>query len=289
MPEVIVVGWPSNATNALLVSHWRTQGVVATLLTPPDAESAATAGDVVLGRLDVLPGLDGIEGGLLTLHRLKRRGIRVLNRASALIAVHDKLLTARRLTETGLPHPRSASWSGDGVPPLEPPVVLKPRFGSWGRDVLLCEDLSQLAQAIKAVRARPWFRRHGAVLQALVPPRGYDLRLLVAAGQVVGASERVAARGEWRTNVALGGNLRSVEPPPAARSLAIAAAAAVGADLVGVDLLPCDDGYTVLELNGAVDFDERYSLGEGDLYLDIATALALPIPDARPRSASGRV
>lgn len=109
-----------------------------------------------------------------------------------------------------------------------------------------------------------------------MPIRGYDLRLLVAGGNVVGASERIAAHGEWRTNVSLGGSLRAIEPPQEARSLAAAAAAAVGADLVGVDLLPGDHGYTVLEPNGAVDFDERYSLGGRDVYLEVAASLGLP-------------
>jgi glutathione synthase/RimK-type ligase-like ATP-grasp enzyme len=48
-------------------------------------------------------------------------------------------------------------------------------------------------------------------------------------------------------------------PPPAAAALALAAADAVGGDLVGVDLLPIDDGWTVLEVNGAVDFTLAYA------------------------------
>jgi glutathione synthase/RimK-type ligase-like ATP-grasp enzyme len=125
------------------------------------------------------------------------------------------------------------------------------------------------------VRRRRWFRRHGVLVQELLPTHGRDLRLLVARGEVVGAGERIAAPGEWRTNVSLGGSKRAVDPPSRARELATAAAAAVAGDLVGVDLLPLDSGdYAVLELNGAVDFDDRYALG-GDLYLRTAQALGL--------------
>jgi glutathione synthase/RimK-type ligase-like ATP-grasp enzyme len=57
--------------------------------------------------------------------------------------------------------------------------------------------------------------------------------------------------------VSLGGRLLPVKPLPAARSLVAAAASAVGADLVGVDLLPLGaEEYVVIELNGAVEFDE---------------------------------
>ena len=91
--------------------------------------------------------------------------------------------------------------------------------------------------------------------QQLVPPRGHDLRVLVAGGTVIGAIKRVAKRGEWRTNVALGAARVPVEPSPAACDLALAAAAAISGDLVGVDILPVSPGrYVVLEVNGAVDF-----------------------------------
>jgi len=47
---------------------------------------------------------------------------------------------------------------------------------------------------------------------------------------------------------------------------------------VGVDLLPIDgERYVVLELNGAVDFDERYSLDGLDVYAEAARALGLPL------------
>ena len=114
---------------------------------------------------------------------------------------------------------------------------------------------------LRSVEHRLWFQRHGAVLQELVPPAGFDLRIVVAAGVAVGAISRVAAPGEWRTNIALGGTRVAVEPPPEALELAVRAAEAAGADLIGVDLLPDGDGgHTVLELNGAVDFTREYRL-----------------------------
>ena len=98
-------------------------------------------------------------------------------------------------------------------------------------------------------------------MQELVPPRGYDLRIVVAADRVVGAVIRVSPDGEWRTNVALGARRLPTTPPLEATELAIAAARAVQADLVGVDLLPDGrGGWAVLELNGAVEFTEEYSL-----------------------------
>jgi RimK family alpha-L-glutamate ligase len=242
--------------------------------TPDEAVRGLVAGDVAVGRLDVLPELDGIDGGLRALGELEARGIRVLNPASALIAAHDKLVTARLLEGAGLPHPRT--WcvtDGSRRPVLVGPTVVKPRFGSWGRDVVRCVDDDALDLALEHASRYPWFAAHGALVQELVPPQGFDLRILVAGGRVVGAIRRVAAPGEWRTNVALGARREAVDPPPDACRLALAAAAVAGTDLVGVDLLPSAVGWVVLELNGAVDFTSEYSRTE-NVFAAVARALA---------------
>jgi RimK family alpha-L-glutamate ligase len=245
-------------------------------LTPQQALDVLRPGDAALGRLDVLPALDGIDDGLWALGALAARGVHVLNDPAALLASHDKLLTARLLRRHGLPHPRTAHVR-DGRPklPFSGPVVVKPRFGSWGRDVRLCEDRASFAAVLAEVRRRGWYRRHGALVQELVRPQGYDLRVVVAAGRVVGAAYRIAAEGEWRTNVALGGVRRPVpEPPAGAAALSLAAARATGAALVGVDLLPDGrGGWVVLELNGAVEFTAEYA-SWGDVFEETADALA---------------
>jgi hypothetical protein len=48
----------------------------------------------------------------------------------------------------------------------------------------------------------------------------------------------------------------------------------LGTDLAGVDLLPADGGWTVLEANGAVDFSSSYAL-EGDVFSTVREALVL--------------
>lgn len=274
--RVAVRGTNASTTNEVLVSAWRSFGIDAALIGAGDVDDWLREGDAVLGRLDVLPTLDGVESGLLELLWLERRGVRVLNRASSLVAAHDKLVTARALARAGIPHPRTAQlrWGGE-LPDLGLPVVIKPRLGSWGVDVFRCESEEELQAALEEVRSRPWFRRQGALVQELIPPTGYDLRLVVAGGTVVGAVRRVAAPGEWRTNVSLGGSRRKARPTAAASALGIAAAAAIGADLVGVDLLPAGDGFMVIELNGAVDFDERYSLAGQNVMRETAVALGL--------------
>jgi RimK family alpha-L-glutamate ligase len=238
------------------------------VITPAQAVSRLRPGDTALGRLDVLASLDGVEPGLWALERLAGAGVTVLNGRRALVAAHDKLATATALFAAEVPHPRTvhvASWLP--VPELEPPIVFKPRFGSWGRDVIRCDDEPSIERTLLELEAKPWYEATGAVAQKLVAPRGYDLRLIVAAGRVVGAVRRVAAPGEWRTNVALG-------------AVAVRAAAAVGGSLVGVDLLPADIGtWVVLEVNGAVDFTSAYSFAD-DVFAAAGAALRVVVEPA---------
>src|SRR5262245_31673320 len=244
-------------------------------LSPAEALEVLEPGDGALGRLDVLTTLDGVDDGLWALGALGARGVRVLNDAPALLATHDKLLTARLLRRHDLPHPATTHVrEGRPAPAFTVPVVVKPRFGSWGCEVHRCDDEDAYVDALVRISEEPWYLSHGVLVQELVQPRGYDLRIVVAAGRVVGAVFRIAATGEWRTNVSLGAVRRPVgQPPREAAALAVAAARATGADLVGVDLLPTGSGeWVVVELNGAVEFTAEYA-EDGDVFAEAALIL----------------
>lgn len=272
---VAIVGGPQQ-TNLGLAAAWLERGIPAALFSAEDAVDLLAPLDTALLRLDVLPTLDGIEDGLDEIAGLTDRGVRVLNPPQSMLSTHDKLRTARDLVAARLPHPKTVHLPRADAPlGMRPPLVLKPRFGSWGEDVFLCENDLELSRVLDAVGSRRWFRRHGAILQEVAPSSGRDIRILVAHGRVVGAIQRVAPPGEWRTNVARGATRLPVTPTFEMSQLAIAAAAAVGADFVGVDLLPVPGGQVVIELNGAVEFDSVYDLAGADVYSEIADALGI--------------
>jgi [lysine-biosynthesis-protein LysW]---L-2-aminoadipate ligase len=257
-----IVAHRRHGTNAQLAA-----GGDAVVVPPRAAVDVLETGDLALGRLDVLASLEGIQPGLSSLRRLSESGVHVLNDAEALRAMHDKLITAFRLRGADVPQPSTGYLPPDSDGRnLALPAVVKPRYGSWGRHVYRCTTRRGLKHALRLLRQERWFRQQGALFQELVLPRGHDLRVLVAGGEIVGAVRRNAAPGEWRTNISLGGTREPALPDATARLLAQRAAAAVRADLVGVDLLPVGLGWTVLELNGAVDFTAQYSFGEEDVF-----------------------
>lgn len=270
MQFAVVAHRLTETNHALATRGWH--GAHSRLLTPRQALLRLGTGDVALNRLDVSTDLDGVEDGIWSITQLEAQGVQVLNRPPALLACHDKLLAARILTAHGVPHPRTrrleSAGSADG---LRYPIVAKPRFGSWGRDVELCCDRQALERYVGEMKPRAWWSI-GGIVQELVPPLGVDLRVVIAAGQVVGAATRTAAPGEWRTNVAIGGTSSGVVPPNDACELALDATRALGIDFAGVDLLPQGDGWVVLEVNGAVDVRPLYSL-EVDVYTAVLRSL----------------
>jgi [lysine-biosynthesis-protein LysW]---L-2-aminoadipate ligase len=278
--HIALVAHRQNETNLRLVEA-APPGVEIEIVAPTKTLGLLGPGDAALARLDVLPSLEGIEPGIWEVGRLEAEGVHVLNRLRTVLATHDKLQTARLLHAASLPHPRTAHMIAPrAISPIEPPVVVKPRFGSWGKNVTLCESRADLRACLEELSTRSWFRRQGVLVQELIPPLGHDLRLVVAGGQVVGAVRRHAAEGEWRTNVALGAEREATAPPQAAREIAVAAVAAVEGDLVGVDLMPTpDDGWVVIELNGAVEFNDKYSL-DRDVFSAVVDALLDTVEDA---------
>jgi RimK family alpha-L-glutamate ligase len=289
--RLFVVAWREAPVALALGAAGRRIGLETLALTPPEAARRATHGDLLLSYLDVRPSLDGPEPGVATLRGARRRGIMVLNGPEAILACHDKLVTALRLGRAGLPHPEtaylSAASSRRDVSRLRYPVVIKPRFGSRGEHVFRCDGSDTLGAVLGRLRKLGWFRRQGALIQELVPPAGHDLRILVAGGRVVGAVRRVAPPGEWRTNVSLGAVRHPVKPQPRECELALAAARATGADLAGVDLIPRPDGsFAVLEVNGAPEFTAAYSLDGEDVFEAVVLALLLPEPVDTPLAPS---
>ena len=214
-------------------------GVDIVPMTPVEALRRLRVGDAALGRLDVRPTLDGVDDGLWALGVLAARGVTVRNDASALLAAHDKLLTARLLRRAGLPHPVTRAVRGDRVwPTLAPPVVVKPRHGSWGRSVTLCETPEDLAAELLRIRERALVRRArrarpGARSARRSRPAARRCRATVWSD--VSAASPPKASGGRTSRSAPGGSRRARRRGD---QLALAAANEVAATLVGVDLLP---------------------------------------------------
>jgi RimK family alpha-L-glutamate ligase len=207
--------------------------------------------DAVLARIIPSGSLEQIIFRVDALHWLEARGIVVINAPRAIERSVDKFYTTALLGEAGLPTPETIVCEGvdaamAAVRAMRD-VVIKPIFGSLGHGMVRVSDPDVAHRIIRALsQTRPVF-----YVQRVIDHDGRDIRAFVVGGRVLGAIERRAPEGDWRTNVARGGTARPFELPVAWAQLAVRAAAAVGADYAGVDLLPSRDGEVfVLEVNG---------------------------------------
>jgi ribosomal protein S6--L-glutamate ligase len=210
--------------------------------------------------------LDGYEGVLVRtmppgsleqvvfrmdlLHAARARGVRVLNPPRAVETCVDKYLATARLAAAGLPVPptvacQHADAALEAFAALGGDVVVKPLFGSEGRGMVRVSDPELAWRTFRTLE-----RTRGVLyLQRFVRHPGWDLRVFVLAGRVLTAMRR-RSRGDWRTNVAQGGTAEPARVGPAEETLALRAAAALGARVAGVDLLPGPDGeWYVVEVN----------------------------------------
>ena len=140
-------------------------------------------------------------------------------------------------------------------------VVVKPLFGAMGNGIVRVEDRDLAHRMFRALE----LERAVYYVQRTIAPAGRrNLRVLVVAGEVAGAMERVS--DSWRANVARGARPRAVALTEAERGLALAAAGALEADIAGVDLLVTPDGeVVVLEVNGIPGWQALQSVCEHDL------------------------
>ena len=147
-------------------------------------------------------------------------------------------------------------------------VVVKPLFGAMGNGIVRVEDRDVAHRVFRALE----LERAVYYVQATVAPVGRrDLRVLVVAGSVAGAMERVT--DSWRANVARGARPRAVMLSDDERDLALRAVAAVEADVAGVDLLTGADGEAVVvEVNGIPGWQALQSVCSDDLTVRVVRA-----------------
>jgi RimK family alpha-L-glutamate ligase len=234
-------------------------------------QAALFHADAVLARIIPSGSLEQIIFRVDALHWIEDHGVLVMNSPRAIERSVDKFYTDALLHEAGLDTPETVvcETTADALAAVRRfgDAVVKPIFGSMGCGLVRVSDPDVAFRIVRALdQTRPVF-----YVQRYIEHDGRDIRVFVVGGRVLGAIERRALPGDWRTNVARGADAVPFELPVAWAQMAVRAAAAIGADYAGVDLLPTRDGrVVVLEVNGIPGW-EGLQRATG---LDVAGALA---------------
>lgn len=213
---------------------------------------------VVLDALDLLL-VRGLPRGSLeqvifrmdALHVLAEHGVRCINHPRAIERTIDKSWASAMLAHAGVRTPPTIvceryDAAMRAFERLGGDIVVKPLFGAMGNGIVRVEDPDVAHRVFRALE----LERTVYYVQRTIAAAGRrDLRVLVVGNEIAGAMERVT--DSWRANIARGARPRAAALSEAERSVALAAACALEADVAGVDLLVAPDGeIVVLEVNG---------------------------------------
>lgn len=192
---------------------------------------------------------------------LENKGVKLYNSSECIRICDDKALTYIKMFEEGIPIPKTIiapkkysmgqteSWCRKAAEKLGYPVIIKECFGSLGKQVYLAENEKDLLEIVREIGEKPFVFQ-----QFLSKGAGWDIRVIVCGGEVIGAVKR-SNENDFRSNAAQGGKVIEAELNEAEKRLAVKAVEAVGAFFAGVDLIMGEDGFLICEINSNMLFD----------------------------------
>jgi RimK family alpha-L-glutamate ligase len=212
--------------------------------------------------------------GLLS--ALTDMGVEVINPVNAILQMRNKAETMRKLISAGLPVPSTLITESieDAAQFIREhfPCILKPIAGFGGQGVHLIDNEFDLTNVYDYLKFHSQIFGKGAyLLQEFIRSPGYDIRALVLENEVIATMQRVGVDGVLN-NIHAGGRPRKNDID--VEELAIGAAASVRGKLVGVDLIPDDQGEIwVLEVNATPGWTGLQRVTEFDIAEKIARTI----------------
>lgn len=196
--------------------------------------------------------------GLAVLRQFEIQGVYPLNESVAIGRARDKLRALQLLARAGIGLPVTAFAHGPrraenvirevgGAP-----VVIKLVEGTQGMGVILAETEASAKSIIQAFSAASV---NILVQEYVREAQGSDIRAFVVGGRVVAAMKRTGKAGEFRSNLHRGGTAEPAFITAEEERTAIQAAAVLGLNVAGVDMLRSGRGPLVLEVNASPGFE----------------------------------
>ena len=196
--------------------------------------------------------------GTAVIRQFESLGTFSVNGSFGITASRDKLHAHQILARYGIGMPMTAfAASPHDTANLiglvgTTPLIVKLLESTQGKGVVLAETKKAAESVISAFRG---LKANFLVQDFVKESAGEDVRCLVIGNRVVAAMRRVAAKGEFRSNLHQGGTAEVVKITRRERETAMKAARAFGLNMAGVDLLRSSEGPKVLEVNSSPGFE----------------------------------
>lgn len=170
----------------------------------------------------------------------------------ALNRSRDRLQSMQLLSRANLGLPKTAiSNDSNNISDIlnfvdDAPLIMKLLERKQGLGVVLAETNNaavSVLEAFKGLQVRVIFQKF------IKESKGSDVRAFVVDGRVVGAMKRQAKKGEFRSNLNLGGSTQNIILTDEEERTAIKAARVMKLGVCGVDMLQADEGPLVLKVS----------------------------------------
>jgi ribosomal protein S6--L-glutamate ligase len=192
--------------------------------------------------------------GCAVVRQFEEIGSFCLNGSTAIATARDKLRSTQLLSRHGIGIPRTVfvRSRSEILPAIARvggvPVVIKLLEGTQGVGVILAETENTAEAVITTLQTT---NQNVLLQQFIAESRGRDVRAFVVGGKVIAAMRRVAQGDEFRSNVHRGADVEAIEIDPVYAQTAVRAAAIMGLNVAGVDMLEGNDGPQVMEVNSS--------------------------------------
>lgn len=210
--------------------------------------------DVFITRPSVLRDVDL---SISIIKQMEMMGIPVFNTYASIIKAKNKLKSMQIMDHYNIAIPRTVIIRSPNYVDMAVktvggyPIIVKTPFGSYGNGVTIVESRRALKSLLD------WEENIMYMIQEFVKySRGKDIRVFVVGGKVVGTMMRKAMKGEFRSNIELGGKGSPIEITEEEKVMALNAVQALDLEYGGVDILRGKDGPVILEVNSNPGFKE---------------------------------
>lgn len=219
--------------------------------------------DVYFWHDTLWPAKTGNDSYYIHLLRAIGKDVAVVNTADSTEAVNDKLRAHEILRQAGLPVSEYALVFSEDKPGIERAfhslggnVLLKPRFGGWGKGIVRCSEIGDLQDIIELSVAAS-----GKTQQFLLEryyendPEGWVSVSMIGQNPVIGYRKPLSiGASDWKVydpNKQDGRGEHSiyVQPSDIVADFARRAQVALGKDIVGFDFILTPDGYKIVDEN----------------------------------------
>ena len=213
-------------------------------------------GEVLNGFDAVIPriGASVTIYGTAVLRQFEMMGVWPLNESQSITRSRDKLRALQLLSRRGIGLPVTGfAHKPDDIEDLikivhGAPLVIKLLQGTQGIGVVLAETQKAAESVIESFFG---LKANVLVQEFIEEAGGADIRCFVIGEKVVAAMKRQAKEGEFRSNIHRGGSTSLIKITPEERSTAVRAAATMGLNVSGVDILRTNHGPVVIEVNSS--------------------------------------